>query len=113
MVPLASPQAQMGTVNLQWGRDGNIPWESFSTPSAAFPGGPGWPRFSEPLPIYLGPRLSGKGWAGRIPRLTAGVRGHYEDSHCCKTWTPLTLAACHLGCVSCPSKLEMTTLRGL
>jgi hypothetical protein len=53
-------------------------WEytvrEFSTPSAAFPGGPGWPRFSEPLPIHLGPRLSGKGWVGK-PDPVASVWG--------------------------------------
>lgn len=70
--PSLKPSWEPG--NLLWRMDGNIPWESFSTPSAAFPGGPGWPRLSEPLPIHLGPKLSGKGWVGK-PDTAASSRG--------------------------------------
>lgn len=31
--------------------------------------------------------------ASLIQWLAAGLRGHHEDSHCCKLWTLLTLAS--------------------
>lgn len=90
-------------VKRQWETDGNTPWESFSSPSIAFPGGPGWLELSESLLTPFSPRLSGKGWVGKLMQWpAAGVRGHDDDTHCCKTWTLLTLAFCRLVCVSCP-----------
>lgn len=86
-------------VSMCWGKDGNILWERSPTPPTAFPGDPGWPRLSEPLLTHCSPRLSGKGW------LAAGVRGHYEDSHCGKD-----LEAAHTSIL--PSGLCQLTLWG-